>query len=457
MAKRSLARLEVDTDVSTLPYHKPKTLTKLRIKLPRRALSLHAIFTGENLYRTGRNIQLFGGRAAGPDGIMPRQVSTHELGLLARKLADHIKKDKYRHGPTRAIMIPKGPGRGDRQIDVPNFPDRIVSRLLHDALAPIWGKRFLPDSVGFRPGLGCWMALAKVIHAVREGFTVISKVDIRDAFGHVSAQSVLEAHRRLKTAVWRDKRERERILAVMATVLNGGQQERERGVDQGSSFSPLALNILLHEIHDRQIDHMLSKAQSGKWVRYADDIVYLTRTVASGKKTVEYAESQIAERGMHFKPSKNPTVNLRARTIEFLGMTIRVIDGKTVQFEVPKSAVSYLKQRLTEARCGPNPGRAAQKLLEGWVGYFAPVAYTDVIKSAFQAAREYGFVEVDESELERVQLAGQSKWLNVLEGNSRIKTDSAGLGQQPWPETAFDENAQSKPTRLSSEVSRPRV
>ena len=76
---------------------------------------------------------------------------------------------------------------------------------------------------------------------------VVVAEDVQKAFDSVRISDVLDAHRRIFTDrrvrryLPRDASERERLLDWITKVLQGNDPKREKGIDQGNPYSPLAL------------------------------------------------------------------------------------------------------------------------------------------------------------------------------------------------------------------------
>lgn len=144
----------------------------------------------------------------------------------------------------RLAPSPSPRKEGSRTLQLANIPDRVVSASLNTAMTPFWESVFLPRSFGFRPQLSSWHLLAQ-LHAdiVTTGRSVIAVDDIKKAFNNVPIANALAYHER--------HIENPSLLALINVVLRGSEGEsRLIGLDQGSAYSPTALNVLLHHAHD---------------------------------------------------------------------------------------------------------------------------------------------------------------------------------------------------------------
>src|SRR5437870_2573450 len=93
---------------------------------------------------------------------------------------------------------------------------------------------------------------------------VLAIDDVKDAFDHVRLGDLMENHRRyLENAT---------LLGLIEVVLRcGSNPNRKEGIEQGNPYSPTALNIYMHCVHDLGFDR---DRIHPPWLRYADNLVY---------------------------------------------------------------------------------------------------------------------------------------------------------------------------------------
>ncbi len=83
----------------------------------------------------------------------------------------------------RKVSIPKGPGRGNREISVFNVWDQVVHRAILQIVQPLIDPRFRPFSLGGRPRKSILLALLEMERRViRHGLTWVVDDDLRNAF-----------------------------------------------------------------------------------------------------------------------------------------------------------------------------------------------------------------------------------------------------------------------------------
>jgi RNA-directed DNA polymerase len=208
-----------------------------------------------------------GGKAPGPDGHRYTDYTSTEVWALCRCVADSIRSKTYRPGPERVRWIAKASGRGQRPIILLNIVDRVVQRAIVSILQPVLDPLLDPHTLGFRPRLGSWHALALAEHlTLSAGHRVWVTEDIRDAFQHVPVSRALQVFEKLLPSA--------DLVNLLALVLPG---QTFSGLKQGGPLSPLALNIYLAHILDRP----WRRRKHQPLIRVADDLLVLCR---SGKQ-----------------------------------------------------------------------------------------------------------------------------------------------------------------------------
>jgi retron-type reverse transcriptase len=210
------------------------------------------------------------------------------------------------------VAIPKSDG-GRRVLRIRNLCDRIVAAALNDALSPYWETVFFPGSMGFRPGRGVWTLLAELEAVmVRADRWVLAIDDIRQAFDNVRIADLLADHRTHVPDC--------SLLALIEVVLRAGES-RERGIDQGSSYSPTALNVRLHHAHDLDLHQ---DRTFPPWFRYADNLVYLCLGVSEGHQAWEKARYLLTPAGFSLKGKDGPPADRRqGQQAPLLGFCLR--------------------------------------------------------------------------------------------------------------------------------------
>ncbi len=177
-------------------------------------------------------------------------------------ILDELRNDKYTHGPYEEYVIcdPK-----KRTIHKASVKDRVVHRLLYNALYGYFDKRYIHDSYSCRIGKGTHKAQARFrnfVNVVSKNYTkpcYILKFDIKKCFASIDTEI-------LKNILgWHIKDDRLRNLVYK--VINSF----ESGLPLGNLTSQLFINVYLHEL-DLYVKQTLKIIC---YLRYADDVIVI--------------------------------------------------------------------------------------------------------------------------------------------------------------------------------------
>jgi hypothetical protein len=370
-------------------YRRRRQQRRLRGSVHQGALpSLDQLGDPENLIRVFGELKQNAGQAPGEDGMTYADLGHSEVASCIRGLSQVVLRGRYRPAPSRQVAIPKVSGNGHRRLSLRNVLDRVVASAVNEALTPLWESIFLSGSMGFRPRRGPWDMLIELEQTMIETDSwVLAIDDIKDAFDHVNLDDLMGDHRRHI----RDPK----LLDLIEIVLRGGSNPtRKEGIEQGNAYSPTCLNVRLHHAHDLAFGQGRTNPS---WLRYADNLVYLTRDVPEGLQVLQQSQALLQSSGFTLKGEDGPPANLKeGQGAHLLGFLISYRDRQVV-YGLDEGAWTGLKQALERSHECPNPSVSATQAIQGWIGAYGPAfegTRREVPERVLRTAASYGFREL---------------------------------------------------------------
>ena len=299
----------------------------------------------ENIQLAYRNIKRnMGSNTPGVDGKTIKDIKELTIQEVTTTIQQMF--NWYQPKAVRRVYIPKANGN-KRPLGIPTIWDRLFQQCILQVLEPICEAKFHPRSYGFRPNRNAHHAFARVNSLVNnrgDGYHYCVDLDIKGFFDNVN-------HGKLLKQIWtlgiRDKKLISIISALIKTEIVG-EGKPQKGTPQGGILSPLLANIVLNELdwwvsnqwetftftrrnYTTQRSRLSALRNSNSTlkrcylIRYADDAKILCRDYPSALKIYHATKDFLEKRlKLDISPEKSQIVNLRKRSSEFLGFTIKV-------------------------------------------------------------------------------------------------------------------------------------
>lgn len=391
---------------------------RLRRRNPRPTTNLDvaAIADVDNLAACYEILKQENGTAPGPDRVRFDDIGRSELYAILRPTSEAILSGTYRPGPARAVKIPKAGNRGYRTLTIRNLIDRVVAKAVYEASLPYWEDIFLDGSHGFRPRRSNWTMLASLgrVMAEQDRWALVSD-DVTSAFPSLQIDRVLEHHREHLGS-------NPLLITLIETILRGGDPSRAIGLDQGSPYMPLALNVHLHHVFDLNAHELGGDPGCPTpWWRYADNLVVACRHIEEGQRVLQSMRQRLGTVGLTLKGENDGLpVNLRqGRSVQLLGFSL-YRSGNQLGIKLGAGAWTGMKENLLRAHEQSHPAQAAEAAIDGWIDSYGPAFGARQHRSVaylLQLASDYGFRELYSPDyyLSRCRGAYQ-RWLNLRSG-----------------------------------------
>jgi RNA-directed DNA polymerase len=337
------------------------TLMENKVKGGKWHTLIDKVYSKMNLFYSA--CQVLGKRgAAGVDRQTVEKFAEHEPEEL-QSLETQLREDTYVPSPVRRAWIPKPGSAEKRPLGIPTVRDRVVQTALVHVIEPILDNTFHERSFGFRHGRGCHDALRCVEALLNAGYVYVVDADLQAYFDTIPKDGLME--------LIEQKISDRRVRGLVQQFLDQGIMEDlqtwtpESGVPQGAVLSPVLANAYLNPL-----DHQMAEA-GFQMVRYADDFVILSRTLAEAETALVAVRQWVESHGLTLHPTKTHIVDSREKSFSFLGYSFR---GKLC-FPRAKSHRKFVDRirELTPRKSGESLEHMIQRInrvTRGWFNYF---------------------------------------------------------------------------------------
>ncbi|MFT5326948.1 MAG: ribonuclease HI [Planctomycetaceae bacterium] len=373
----------------------------------------------DHLYR-------YGGPAPGPNGLILQSFEQDEQWELSNALSVMLRNGWYEVGPERCVERPKGGNRGNRTLTIQNVEDRVVQRAILQVLEPLIDPTFQDESMGYRPHVGWFHALARAEAIMRyDGLRVAIVEDLKNAFDTVPLQRLMDLVRK--------KVPNDVLTGVIEHVIERDGQKR--GLRQGGSLSAFLLNIYLDHVLDRRWKKEQSET---RLVRVADDLLILCEDVSQAREAYCSLQKLLRPTGMTLKGNGDSGVHdLRETSIEWLGLRLGW-NGEGLTAHVTHRKWDRLREQLQDAHWKRNPTQSAEESILMWVEQLGPCRASlcdhSLCGPVERIAQECGFEELPtRDQLRERLLRGNQSWCGIRDDSFRAYVSCSARGSACAP------------------------
>lgn len=310
--------------------------------------------------------------SAGVDGESIQWIEKqYGVERFLQELQTELIEEDYFAAAIRRVYIPKGEGR-QRPLGIPTVKDRVAQMAVKLVIEPLFEADFLECSYGFRPKRSNQQAVKEVHRAINTRKWVVD-IDLKSYFDTIPHDALLQCVRKRVSDP--------KVLHLIRCWMKAGIMEEGElrcpasGTPQGGVLSPLLSNIYLHELDQRM------QGESGKLIRFADDLVVLCYSPQQAQRSLEKIRAIVTEMGLTVNEEKTRIGHVRDG-FDFLGFTYREAYSPQrkrlvrVKYPRPKS-LKAIRQRIKDAikkvRLGAEFGEVidcVNRRLRGWANYF---------------------------------------------------------------------------------------
>ena len=291
------------------------------------------------------------------------------------EIEDELKLGVYTPSPLKRSYI-KERGK-ERCLGIPTLKDRTVQTACRIILSAIFEADFHACSYGYREKKSAHNAIARAKRTLERGYTNVYVVDIEKFFDNISHDIIMD---KLEKRI-ADPKILTLIQRWLAVPWEDEDITRTKGTPQGGAISPLLANIVLNEVDQKWYDtEGPSKQYSASMIRYADDIIIMTKEY---KPEVIEAISRGMERlELNLNPNKSKSITLcPTKQLHYLGYTFALMSpsgevrAKVILSPQEEKVITFerelrsLKSEITRTKNIKRRDRLEKKIMDKVRGY----------------------------------------------------------------------------------------
>jgi len=335
--------------------------------------------------------------ACGIDGTTIKDIETQGVEVFLRGIQKYLKEGRYHPMPVRQVDIPKSDGT-KRPLGIPIIRDRVVQMAAKIVLEPLFEADFGDNSFGYRPKRHAAQAMERIRLLANKGYNFVLDADIKNCFGSIDHDILLEALRKRVSD--------QRMIKLIRKWLKAGVMQESIlkdtyiGTPQGGVISPLLSNIYLNQLDK----HWLEECSNlGVLIRYSDDFLILSRTPGAIRASERKVNQILKGLKLNLNPDKTKIVGI-ARGKEgfnFLGWYVRKcpsarFPGKHFLNRWPSSKsmkklydnIRVRTKRTLSVRDVRELSIKLNPVLRGWTNYFKTGNSRRQFEKAFKYLRD---------------------------------------------------------------------
>ena len=277
---------------------------------------------------------------------------TKNCNIISKVIWARIQNGTYKPELARMFDIPKKDG-GTRPLTSFSIPDNVVAKLVYRSIVKRNLRAFSPDSYAYLPDRDIFDAIKVLGDTNPHEKTFAIQVDFKKFFDKIpheflhdligansenwSPLRITSTERRIIKAFMSHESEKT-IIKRASGVTQKVKEKRSVGTPQGSSVSLILANLALHDL-DKSL-----QLKSGKFVRYADDVVALTNNYEQALQVEQAFYDHAHKNDLEINRKKSPGISAFSETeqeirttgdIDFLGYRFTP-RGTTISDEVEK-------------------------------------------------------------------------------------------------------------------------